>query len=228
MTTPPPPRPPDDDRDPRVGAWLAVEPLDEVTRARLVRRAVAEADRPAEPRPCRRPLVAVLAVAAALVVAVVVGIAALVSRDGESSFTAVDAPTSREMTRGAPGAEQFSGDEAPTSGSPAMVPEPTLDALDEQDEQVVALRGLGDLGDVSTPRRLARAIARRVAAGEPATPLTGCALATSRELGAPVAAGTGRIADRAAVVVVVERADGTRAAIATTPACGRVVSADLG
>ncbi|HSO96878.1 MAG TPA: hypothetical protein VLV81_12655 [Acidimicrobiia bacterium] len=82
-----PPNGPDDGRDERVAALLAVAPLDEHTRARLVRRALDEV-----PAPRRRTVL--VSVAAALLVVVVAGTVLLTSRGG--------APPTRAARRAGP------------------------------------------------------------------------------------------------------------------------------
>jgi hypothetical protein len=186
-----------------MAGWLAVEPLDEVTRARLVRNAVAgsedaiagDATAATGPRRTGR----LLAVAAAVVVVLAVGIAVLVPRAEEPTPTAADAPAAKV----APEAGQ-----APASDSSG--------AAARSEVAPVPLSPLGDLGDVSTAARLqAQVGARRDPrfAGPTLVP-PGCAFAAARSLGTPRAAGTGSVDGKPATVILVERPDGREAAVA--------------
>lgn len=119
-----------DDRDERLAALLAVAPLEDHTRARLVRRALDAA-----PARRRRPAL-LLSAAAALLVIVVTGAAILTSGGGGQ--------TSRAARRAAP--------TTPVAGSQAGIPAPGSAAQ-------VAPRDLGAVGDVTNPARLRRAVA---------------------------------------------------------------------
>lgn len=243
MTAPPPPTPPtgpddrsDPDRDPRVAGWLAVEPLDDVTRTRLVGTALAGAAAassadtadartaagdpavtPIGPRR-RSPYATLVSVAAAVLVALVVVGAVLLPGDGDDSTrTAKGTPP----TASASAASGQAGDSARA---------PQDSALAEADAVPLALPSLGDLGDVSTEARLARAARVAFAAGPNAstTPVIGCAVTEAGALGTPAAAGTGTIDGRPAVIVVVAGGSGANAAVAVrVPSCGRTVSAAL-
>jgi hypothetical protein len=207
MTTrdPRPPRPPADGRDLRVAAWLAVDPLDEVTRGRLVRAALDATESASAPtRPARR-LAAAVAVAAALLVILLVGLAVLVPRTEDTRPTALDAPAGKRAA----------GVDAAPESAGASVP------------AVLVLPSIGDLGDVSTPDRLARAARPRLPPTIDSTSVTvsGCAVAAGRAFGTPTAAGTARIDGRRAVVIVTEQPAGTTAAVAVEGrTCDRAVS----
>lgn len=200
-SAPPPPR--EDARDPRTAALLAVEPLDEVTRARFVRSALAgsegtvhEAEAATAPRRGARR---VLAVAAAFVVVLAVGTAVLVPRAEESTPTAADAPAAEA----APEAGR-----TPASDLPG--------AVASSDVAPVPLSLLGDLGDVSTSSRL-RAATRSLRNPRSAD-LTfvprGCAFEAARAIGSPVAGGIGTVDGQPATVILVERPSGREAAVA--------------
>ncbi len=238
MTTPQRPPDADDGRDPRIAGLLEVEPLDEVTRARLVRTALAGADEPStghegvqdpERSPERKALAAILSVAAALLVVLVVGLAVLVPRGSDDPGpTALDAPSdsAKRATPAAPFLPDASAaptvQEAPAAGSESS-------ALEVQPAPL-ALPSLGDLGDVSNETRLARAASARLARPFDATTVTvkGCAASAGNAFGTPVAAGTGTIDGRRAVVVVAEQPAGTTAVVAVRGrSCGRGVSAVL-
>jgi hypothetical protein len=139
--TPRPHDPAEDARDPRVATWLAVDPLDEVTRARLVRAAVAGAS---EASPSARRWVAAVAVAAVLVALLVVAGAVLLSGGDDTATTASRAPA-KESARDSRGANDAAGSVAPEA---AALPDAAAPAT---------LPSVGDLGDVSTEARLARA-----------------------------------------------------------------------
>ena len=224
MTTPPPPEPPDA-RDPRTAARLAVEPLDEVTRARLVRSALAAADVPNEagagdpdrsdesdgtagsqPNRSPRRTARFLAVAAALAVVLVIGLAVLVPRSShDTTPTAADAPAAKAAPEVTPGAAQSPSSDS-SGTSPAARP-------------LTALGPLGDLGDVSTPARLRAAVSAALA-----TPVPGptvppgtrllCALAAAIGDGTPAYVATGSVAGAPATVIVLDRPDGGRNAVA--------------
>ena len=85
-----PPATPTDVRDEVLAARLAVEPLDDVTRARLVRNAMeAAAEATTTNEPARRSArTRWLAVAAALVVVLAVGLAVVLREDSGSEPTA--------------------------------------------------------------------------------------------------------------------------------------------
>ena len=236
MTTPQRPPDADDGRDPRIAGLLEVAPLDEVTRARLVRTALAGTDEPAghegvqepERSPERKPLAAILAVAAAFLVVLVVGLAVLVPRESDvPGPAALDAPSdsAKRATPAAPFLPDASAapavQEAPAAGSESAL---------EVQPAPLTLPSLGDLGDVSNETRLARAASARLARPFDAMTVTvkGCAASAGNAFGTPVAAGTGTIDGRRAVVVVAEQPAGTTAVVAVRGrSCGRGVSAVL-
>ena len=222
MTTPDTP----DDRDRQVAAWLDVEPLDADTRARLVRAAVdaavSDSAGTADPTSAR-PLGRLLAVAAALVVLLAVGIAVLVPRSSDdTTLEATDAPTAESAPTDTKVAPSTDLERAPSA---AAVPDAA--GSDVLRQIVLALPSIGDLGNVSTPERLERAVTPRIppATGAPTVSVPGCAADAGQAFGTPVATGTGRIDGSPAIVVVAEQAAGTTAVVAVRGAdCGRAVS----
>jgi hypothetical protein len=222
MTTPDPPNAPGtpDAPDPRIAGWLAVEPLDATTRARLVDTAVSGATTatPSAPRRSRTPA---LAVAAVLVVLLAVGLAVIAARGS-------DEPTTRATAR--PSAESLDAGATDRAAPASPSPAPGNEAF----SSTAALASVGELGDVSTPARLARAASASADAPATAsrnaatTTVAGCALATAEALGSPVAAGRGRVdGGPATVVVVTDRAGTTFAVAVQDPDCGRTVTAVL-
>jgi hypothetical protein len=129
--------PPDRAGDPELAAVLAVAPLDDLTRRRLVRTALAE--RPRATRPVGR-LVASLGVAAALVIGVLIGTLVVTRPDDPDPTTAAGAPASSPSPSAPSDAE-----------APALVPAPATP--------------LGDLGAVDSASALREAITARLEAG---------------------------------------------------------------
>src|SRR3954449_6542907 len=90
-------RDPTDERNERIAARLETEPLDDVTRARLVRAAMdaaaSEASSSAADAPRSRTRLRWLSVAAAVVVVLAVGFAVLARHDSGSGPTAARIPT---------------------------------------------------------------------------------------------------------------------------------------
>jgi hypothetical protein len=207
-----------------VAELLRVEPLDEVTRARLVRTAMAAAPATSSKWSARTR---VLGVAAALVVLVAVGLAAVLRDDSASGPTAADAPKTADAAQN-------------RSRSSAA------DELQEREfsagSRTGALGDLGDLGDVGSKAALRRAIdaapAPTVDAPAAATALTPgtesalsltvteCAAGALDRLGEVVAVGTGTADGEPVTVYVVERPTGSRVAVVVGPDCavGKPVS----
>ncbi len=129
----------DDPRDEKLGDALAVTPLDDVTRRRLVRNALAaldqadEADEVDEPRERRSwaPLVA----AAVVILLVVVGIVALGQGGGDSSSDTAARKTDRVPTA-----------ETPTGKAPRAAADSSSGAAASL---VPGILDLGDLGNLS-------------------------------------------------------------------------------
>jgi hypothetical protein len=173
---------PPDQRDEELASRLEVPPLDDVTRERLVARALEDAGR----RRGAPRLTRVLVPAAAALVALVlvgVGVFALVNRDGEdASTTARPRPPAAVAPR--------DGDRAPDASSSA--------------EAVTGVRDLGDLGDVTDAGELRRRVRTQldeVPAASRAAPPT-CLERAVAGSPAPTAYGTGTHRDRSVLVLV--------------------------
>jgi hypothetical protein len=188
-----------DARDERVAGWLEVEPLDDVTRRRLVANAVAQSETSATAARSSR-VWAWVAAAAAVVVVLVVGLAVLSSNGGDDSEVAtrndrsVLSPKAVEPTRDA---GDFGDLDDPTN----------LAALRAALEQTAngsaappgAAAGQVPSGDLSASAPTADAEAA----------LRVCGL-TVPDGATAVAQATGTIDGRRATVVLVEAAEGTR------------------
>jgi hypothetical protein len=124
-TPDPAPDPAPDPRNPQVAGWLAVDPLDDVTRRRLVSSAVREAPAGTPHAPARRRWIAA---AAAVVLVAVGGLALLTADGGHDTEQAVTPPRT-------PTAADASGPLA--SGKSAATPD------------------VGDFGDLGDPGNLA-------------------------------------------------------------------------
>jgi hypothetical protein len=145
----------EDARDEQLAATLAVPPLDDVTRRRLVRGALDALDdsdgtEVAEP-PRERRSWAPLAAAAVVILLVVVGIVALGSAGNDSTNNTAARNAEREPTAGTPAAGTPSAAADSSSGAAASLVPGTVD--------------LGDLGDLSSSA--ARQQARTEIAGSP-------------------------------------------------------------
>jgi hypothetical protein len=195
-----------DERDPGIAALLDVEPLDDVTRARLVRNAVAAADAQPVPAHHRRVTRWIAAAAASVVVVVGVGVALTVGGPDDSQ------PTASRPAAKAPGDElrdtaQQQLDRGATPESPAAAP-----SANEFGERATdAVPALGDLGEVADPAALRRAVRRATASG---TFAPACSLAVNPTRDRVVSAGTGTVDGEPATVFIVERAGGGRRAVA--------------
>lgn len=194
---------PDDrpDRDGALAALLAVEPLDELTRRRLVHVAVEAA---ARPRPTVPRWRAAIGVAAALAVGTVVGAVLVNHPDGTTPTAAPEA------------AAESTSSPLGSGGADALVP-----AAGE------GVTVLGDLGDVTHPDALREAIGsaqvRATSGGSEAlasVPCTGVpaetlglvaagALATATFAGEPAAVFVGTSPDGTALAVVARAVDCT-------------------
>ena len=188
----------DEPRDPELRALLEVEPLDDVTRARLVRTAV-------KARSHRRPwLVGAAAAAAILVVAIAIALA----RQGADSTPTAERPAT--PSHSAPGDKATSGADSGTA--PASAP----NAASAQ-ARAAAPAALAALGDVTKAAAL-----RTTAAGAPplsAAALPACVLDAVRTSGDPVAAGTATFHGEPVTVVVVQRPAGGRSAVVVGSDC---------
>jgi hypothetical protein len=198
---------PGEERDLALFARLAVEPLDEVTRARLVRAALAlDEPAPAATRTTRRRAPTLVAVAAAGLAAIVAGVALLVSPSGDSRPTAAHGPT---------------------RASPEAVGRPSADAQRApafSDTTPRPLTALGDLGDVGSPSAMRRSVSDALESHATPGPASAtapveCALEAASAFGTPIAAGHGTIEGRAVTVVIVERLGGSRRAVTVDATC---------
>jgi hypothetical protein len=184
-----------DARDHRVASWLAAEPLDEVTRRRLVRTAVREGA-PSEHR-SSRPWRVTAAVAAAIIV--VAGVFAVVTANGghdeQRASTPVHTPSGADEATTSLAAVPHVGDFGDLD-----------DAANLSRLRQALARDTNALSDTT-----ARA---ESSAGAPApstaTSAPTCPLELPPGSGEPIAAGTGTLDGRRATVVVFGGADGTR------------------
>lgn len=195
--------PPDQDRRADLAALLAVEPMDDLTRMRLVRTALDASRGGARPRTFARHT-AVAAAAVLLAVAAIGLTLRVVGTDGSSS-RAADAPA-EEQTEGGAAAPRDSFEDEPAPSA-----------------AVTSLAALGALGDVSTEAAL-RTVASDAAARPPSvTPanVSACAYAVAAALGQPVAAGSATFHGEAATVIIVEEPSGHRVAIVVDTTCAR-------
>ncbi|MEX1007040.1 MAG: hypothetical protein WD271_04255 [Acidimicrobiia bacterium] len=210
-----------DARDERLSGLLEVEPLDELTRRRLVTTAVRASAPPA--RSSSRRLVVAAAIGGVVIAA---GVGYLVSRDSDSAT-----PTaSRENADTASGSEKGTSTATPSSAPASLTPQSEQGALDDaapapRSSTEPTPRDAGDFGDlrvVANVDRLRTALARsdRAAASprEPPSDRVTSLLAQLRtrscasELpaGTVVAIAAGRFGTRDAIVVQTELPDGTR------------------
>lgn len=206
----------DDPRDDELAAQLHVEPLDDVTRRRLVHRALAESapdDAAAPSSRGDRSLLTRLVAAAAVFFVLAVGVVALLttSDNREGSLEA-----GRDLDRSSSALPQAgSGSVADQGASVAAEGAASADAnASDASSKTAPATILGDVGDLSTA-----AARRRLLAMIDAAPLaTATAAASGPTLdgcevgGTPSAVvyATGTVDGRNAFVVVNERADGSR------------------
>ena len=166
-------------------AQLQVEPLDEVTRARLVRTALAAApaaaDRGAADRGRRRA--GWLAAAAAIVAVVAVGVSVLV-RDSEPPQTTASAPTADgESEKGT--AQQLDATAAPSASREASA----------------SASSLGKLGEVGRAAALREAVKSATARGQFRAE---CPVPDVGTAGVLISVGTGTVDGEPASVYVIE------------------------
>jgi len=198
-------------RDDRLAGLLEVEPLDDVTRRRLVSTALRASSPPA-----RRTSRLVAAVAAAtLVVAGGIGLL-VVSDDGGS------VPTANRSREAQPPLDT-SAEARPT---PSAAPASTSVVGGATAQSAVAVRDVGDLGNLAGPAALDRARAALAPAGTTTNDSTdarepsradsliararAASCASGLSDGTVVAVGTGTYDGRDAIVLATERADGTQ------------------
>jgi hypothetical protein len=197
----------DDGRDEQIAGLLAVEPLDHLTRRRLVTTAVRAADAgPADPdeiddepdRRGRSRFAVLLPVAAAIAIGIIVG-ALVVTRPEGSTTTAARQDTDTSVA-------------ADAGSAPAPQAAANPPAINESSP----LRSLGDLGDVTDPGALDQAVGAAQAKDAAAVTPTGvCADIPPPDLGlvSTSAAGTGTAAGVAVNVIVGADATGERIAV---------------
>lgn len=173
---------PPDERDEELASLLEVPPLDDVTRERLVTRALDDAG----PRRGAPRLTRLLVPAAAALVAFVlvgVGVFVVVNRDGDNAGTAARSRTPEAASPSERGS-------APDASSSA--------------EAVTGVRDLGELGDVTDSgelRRRVRAQLDEAPASSRAAPPR-CLERAVAGSPAPTAYGTGTHRDRPVLVLV--------------------------
>jgi hypothetical protein len=229
----------DDARDEALHGLLGVEPLDEVTRRRLVTRALdasdapgrvdAPADHPREADPPRvasplrqRPLAALLATAAVFVALALVALAVLSNRDAPEE-TAARAPTGTPAAEATKGAADRASAEANRSASSttgdATDATPTPSNSADLSPSVVDLGNVGDLSSTRAQRRLIARIGAQSFGASTAHGLSDKVVAAVESLpctpgalpaGMVVFTAVGTFHEREAFVVVTEAADGSR------------------
>jgi hypothetical protein len=199
---------PPDERDEELASLLEVPPLDEVTRERLVTRALDEAG----PRHSAPRLTRLLVPAAAALVAVVlvgVGVFVLVNRDGDNAGTATRSRTPEAASPSERGS-------APDASSSA--------------EAVTGVRDLGELGDVTDSgelRRRVRAQLDEAPASSRAAPPR-CLERAVAGSPAPTAYATGTHRDRPVLVLVLPgTGDRSTLVLLDTSTCQAVSVFDL-
>jgi hypothetical protein len=181
-----------DGRDPEVASRLAVEPLDDVTRRRLVSTALRETagDATAATPTARSHAWRWIAVAAAVVVVLVGGLAILIASGGHD--------------------EQATRALSPRQLDQALSVAPDVGDFGNLDDAVnaAALRSALD----ARSKTSAEAAAPRAASGDAAvsTPPASGASCARGAVGTVVARATGTLDGRRVTVVLLEGADGTR------------------
>jgi hypothetical protein len=199
---------PPDERDEDLASLLEVPPLDDVTRRRLVSRALDDAG--AQPPALRRARLLVPAAAALLALVLAgVGVFAVVNRDGDGADTARRA---RDPEATAP-SERSPASDGPTSA-----------------EAAAGVRDLGELGDVTDARDLRRLVRAQLEAPPPAA-RAAAPPCLERAVGgspAPTAYGTGtRRGDQVLVLVLPATGDRSTGVVLDTRTCRAVSVLDL-
>jgi hypothetical protein len=201
--------PDDDARDERVAAWLEAEPLDDVTRRRLVTNAMRETSEKRDLHAARW-----IAAAAAIVV-VLVGVLALVTAQGGGDEPQAATPA-RTPASGAPSAAASGAGAQADSGAPAA---PYAASAAPAAVDVGAFGNLdraSNLGRLRTaledaPGSLAAKGAERAAGDSSALAALGALpCRTGLPVGTILAVGSGTLDGRAAVVVLTDPGDGAR------------------
>jgi hypothetical protein len=180
-----------DARDPELAARLAVDPLDEVTRRRLVTTALAATEAGHEPRPRGPRGWRWLAAAAAVVVVAAGGLAIVTAEGGHDEQQASRLPVRERAGH----ADSATGVAPVDVGAFGDLDDPT---------NLAALRAA-----LLTTTRPTGASAETPAVA-PAVPTTRAACASDLPAGTVLARGTGTLDGRPATVVLTELADGSR------------------
>jgi hypothetical protein len=205
--------PDDDARDERIRAALEVEPLDDVTRRRLVSTALAATadDSSASVTTTKSLAARWIAAAAAIVVVLVVAFALITAPGGNDEQQASTPPRS-------PVAEQKAAGDTASSSAPQAGTPSAGSAFSP------AAVNVGDFGDLNVPANLARLRTaleadRAAASANAASSLSPLSASTELDAlpcradlpaGTVKAVGTGTLDGRRAVVVLTTRPDGSR------------------
>jgi len=221
---PPPPGEPADTRNERLAARLRTEPLDDVTRARLVRNAMAASTPDAASQAGREHRMSTrtrwMAVAAVVVALVAAGVAVLARDDTGAGPTAAPAPKAAES-------HASPAERAPLPADSSGLPSISREA---------GVQNLGNLGDVGKKSELRGAVADVLSSREPPAeaqrPTAGAATASPplssagdcasdelARLGRTIAIGTGTVDGAPVTVYVVERSNGDRVAVVVDAGC---------
>jgi len=203
-----PPNDESDARDPRIAAMLDVEPLDDLTRTRLVRNAVAAV----EPQPAtvhhRRIARWVAAAAAAVVVVVGASVALTVGGSDDSQ------PTASRPAEESP--DDALRDQAQQQTTDGATPESAAAAPTQEfgerllPSAIGAVPALGNLGEIADPGALRRAVRRATVSGTFA-PVCSPAIDATRDR--VVSGGTATVDGHPATVFIVERDEQDRRAL---------------
>jgi hypothetical protein len=209
----------DDRRDDALASHLEVDPLDDLTRRRLVSRAMAAsategATTPANGRD-RSTLTRLVAAAAVFLVLAVGMVALLTTNDGGNDVTVADRKAD-QAARATPQAGSGSASDQDTSAAAEVAPsaDATTAADASGDSGTAALAtNLGDVGDLSTSAARRRLL-DTIDAWLPQVPIgrvAGLGVDACRLAEVPrfIGSGSGTVDGRDAFVVVNERADGS-------------------
>jgi hypothetical protein len=197
-----------DARDERLAAWLEPEPLDDVTRRRLVSTAMQET----KPSNAGRWI----ATAAAIVVLLVGGLALLTAQGGHDEHQAATPAVTPSNDRAAAGA-------TPSSAADSAVPEASGNSSGRA-AAAPAPTDVGNFGDLDRAANLAHLrsalegngsafASGKAASGSDTGALTALAALPCRDRlprGTVLAVGAGTLGGRAAVVVLTDLGGGTR------------------
>ena len=203
-----------DRRDERLAERLRVEPLDDVTRARLVRTAMAATPSAA---PSKRPVRSrVLGIAAALVLVLAVGLAVFARNGSDSSTTPTAARAPKAADELSQGLSFSTWDDAVTLGDLGDVG--SNGALRRAVLAADAFDTLGEPGEAVTAAPSAAAAAPQSDAALRVI-TTACDTSAIDRLGEVVALGAGTVDGAPVTVYVVDRRNGSRVAVVLGPNC---------